>query len=214
MSFCGDGGAEARKRLPIGKAVRQVAAAIAARDGDDFLGPLTKRQRRIIAYYGAMPEKRYGPCSIVSSIVPGTIKISQGGVNWTRYPSDPELRTEVQRALCQRDLYEEQCKEAFDWLAGHDFDIDAESVDSEVFAQVMAKAFPFTDPCPSMSDQAEARSVVVLDGEELDTAIRDAATEAIKRNAEGGGKKLNSNGQRPSAGTWESRRSRRAASSQ
>jgi hypothetical protein len=73
-------------------------------------------------------------------------------VNCLNYacPSDPGLRAEVERALYQRDLYEEQREAALDWLASHDFDIDAQDIDGDALARFdrsefdrrLASAFP------------------------------------------------------------------------
>lgn len=125
--------------VSMDEAVCRVAAAIAAGNGDEWLGPLTARQRKLIAYYvnGSTGQEP-------ASIMPGMITFTRGG--WAKYPLDPALTAEVDRALYQQNLYEGQCEGALDWLEGHGFEIRAESISGQALAREMAMDFPSKGP--------------------------------------------------------------------
>jgi hypothetical protein len=210
-----DGSEKTHARLSLHEAVRRVAAAIAARDGDEFLGPLTRHQERIIAYHivdGFAPNETNGP----TSIIPGRITYSMGGINWVIYPSDPNRRAEVEKALYRRTIYEDQREAALDWLDDHGFDVGAQFIDGAALAQRFEEAFgPHQNSNQAPSHEVRGaplepvdvgeKSVTMLPapspvrdlrGQDLDDAIRDAVRTAIKKQAEKSGKKLHIGEQR------------------
>jgi hypothetical protein len=141
-----DGSEETRKRLPVDEAVRLVAAAVAKRDGDEYLGPLTARQVRLIAYYVTGSTE---PNSILPSHI--TFPGFSGRQPWANPPTDPTLTAEVEWALYQRKLYDDQCEDALDWLNDHGFDADEQFIGRERLTQEMEKAFPSRDNSKAMT---------------------------------------------------------------
>lgn len=123
-----------QSRISIDEAVRRTAEATAVSDGDEWLGPPTARQFRLIARYidGASKPQPY-------SIMPSNMSFVVGGQRWAKYPADPALLAEVERALYQRDLYEEQREVALDRLVSHDFDIDAQDIDGDALERELRK---------------------------------------------------------------------------
>ena len=126
--------------ISIDDAICRVAALLAARNGDEWFGPLTIRQERIIAYYVTGLSSKPGS----ASIMPAMVTYSVAGQGWTRFSSDPALMAEIERALYQRDLYEEQSNAALDWLDGHGFNIDAQVISAEALARETAQDFTST----------------------------------------------------------------------
>ena len=126
--------------ISIDDAICRVAALLAARNGDEWFGPLTIRQERIIAYYVTGLSSKPGS----ASIMPAMVTYSVAGQGWTRFSSDRALTAEIERALYQRDLYEEQSNAALDRLDGHGFNIDAQVISAEALARETAQDFTST----------------------------------------------------------------------
>lgn len=124
------GPTECESRISPDEALRLVAAAIAARDQVEWLGPLNGHQERLISYY---VEGNSG-----SSIRRSHVTYCVSGQNWAKRPSDPKLVSEIERAIYQRDLYEEQCDGANDWLDSH----VGPHFSEEKFSTAMLQAFP------------------------------------------------------------------------
>jgi hypothetical protein len=125
---------EHKSVISIDEAIRRIAAASAASNGDEWLGPPTARQLRLIARHidgSSKPEP--------ASIMPSRMSFVVSGQRWTKYPADPALVAEVERALYQRDLYEDQCEAALDWLVSHGFDTDAQDIDGDVLERELRK---------------------------------------------------------------------------
>ena len=124
--------------ISLDEAVERVAQTIAAADGDEWLGPLNGRQRNLIAYYIDGADFRKNE---LASIMPSGISYmsTMGGETWKRYPTDSQLRGEIERALYQRDLYDDQRREAFGWLEDHGFHIEAQSVDCKILDEELSK---------------------------------------------------------------------------
>lgn len=144
-------------------AVRCVAGIIAASRGDESHGPLTLRQERLIKYYvrgstGGQP----------ASIMPSMITYSASGQTWAKYPSDPALRAEVEKALYQRDLWQEQREDALDWLESHGYKIEAQVLDGNALARDMG-----TDFAPSVEQRPSDQIAVVGVPQEGASALSD-----------------------------------------
>lgn len=151
---------EHKSLISIDEAVRRIAVASVARNGDEWLGPPTARQLRLIARYvdGTLAPQPY-------SIMPGFVV---GGQHWAKCPADPGLRAEVERALYQRDLYAEQCECALEWLEGRGIDVNAQYVKTDVLLRLIEEFGANTKP--------SARKVW---GAKLGTRLTDSETAVL-----------------------------------
>jgi hypothetical protein len=124
-------------RISIEEAAHMLAAAIAFHEGDEWLGPITRRQERMLEHW-VDPQIGNVPPAIMPAMI--SFPSTAGGQKWARSsPSDPALRVEVEQAMYQRDLYEKQHKDALAWLEHQGFDTDAEWICRAALAQKMAE---------------------------------------------------------------------------
>jgi hypothetical protein len=117
--------------VSIDDAARRVGAAIY---GDEWVGELTERERWLIARY---VEGSVRPTS--TSIVYNRPKYEMGGRAMAEWPSDPEMRKEVEKAYDRNDWRAGQWDRAFEWLETKGFDLEASTIDSAALSLAISR---------------------------------------------------------------------------